>query len=144
MTTIATRNGIIAADSCTNCINAVFPSNLKLWKSKRTGSVFGFSGLEAAAELFKEWYEADEDREKFPDWEDTFTFLEVRKDGSYWTWFSEMVPIKCNVDFMAIGCGAHFALGAMAAGANAKEAVTIASKYDPYTSKPVVTMRTTK
>lgn len=137
MTTIAVRDGVLAADSCTNCIGATFQSNPKLWKSERTGSMFGFSGVESAAILFKEWYENEKDRKDFPDYDDTFTFLEVKKDETYWLWFDDMVPIKIDVKYMAIGSGAHYALGAMSAGAIARTAVSIACKYDPFSTIPV-------
>lgn len=44
-------------------------------------------------------------------------------------------------DFWAIGSGAHFALGAMAAGATPEEAVKIAARYDTGTNDTVEVVR---
>lgn len=50
------------------------------------------------------------------------------------------VPLKYT-PYIAFGTGQTLALGAMAAGASAVEAVKAAIKHDPYTKGPVVFMR---
>lgn len=47
-----------------------------------------------------------------------------------------VMTIENQRPFTAIGSGAHFAMGAMAHGATALQAVVIASDYDPFTSGP--------
>lgn len=50
------------------------------------------------------------------------------------------LPYKVRGEFFANGSGMPVALGAMAAGATAKEAVEIAAKYDVYTGGEIRTM----
>ena len=53
----------------------------------------------------------------------------------------EMEPLEVNDDYIAIGSGASFAIGAMDAGAEAQAAVAIAAQRDPSTSGPFDVIR---
>lgn len=57
----------------------------------------------------------------------------VNGDGSY---------ARNKNGFYAVGSGSEYALGALEAGATAKQAVKIASKYDTFTNKDVRQMKT--
>lgn len=59
------------------------------------------------------------------------------KGVAHWLTWPWLRPVRINEAFAAAGSGSQFALGAMAAGASAKRAVEIASKYDEATGKGV-------
>ena len=62
----------------------------------------------------------------------------VDKRGRITSFESESsAPCRIRAKFLAIGSGAAVALGAMAAGADAKQAVRIACQFDAHTKGPV-------
>lgn len=63
----------------------------------------------------------------------TFMIEAGRKDGE---WYGQIFKVDC--EYLAIGSGQDFALGAMAHGATAEEAVWCACKHDPHSGGPVV------
>lgn len=79
------------------------------------------------------WFEEGADREKWPkcqDKDDTWCRLIVVNGlGAF---FYERLPVEIRVEdsFMAWGSGRDFALGAMACGKSACEAVEVACKFD--------------
>lgn len=70
-----------------------------------------------------------------PKIDDNFEALEIRGKTTYW-WGQALVPCKIKSP-AAIGSGAQFAMGAMLAGATAKEAVKIAAKLDSGTGRTI-------
>lgn len=66
-----------------------------------------------------------------PEVKDT-TLIIVLKDGRVRAW-EDLGWVDIDAPFRALGTGSQIALGAMAAGASAIEAVTIASNFDAYT-----------
>ena len=57
----------------------------------------------------------------------------VSKDGTVTHYDGRLYPYKVRADFHAVGSGKDIAVGAMAAGASAYDAVKIAAKYDKNT-----------
>jgi hypothetical protein len=53
------------------------------------------------------------------------------------TWDGTGPLIKVDTPYAAIGTGAEFALGAMGMGANARQAVQIAARFDPFTGEEI-------
>lgn len=142
MTTIAYRNGTMAADS------ACFDSSLyqgeveKLWTLPQIGLI-GCCGEIGAMIQFVDWLRADCDRKRKPDLPDDCDFesILVNPDGEVVHYDRHLVPIRVANDIHAIGSGRKLALGAMMAGASAEEAVKIACHYDMVTREPIRTIR---
>ena len=147
MTTIAVRDGVMAADTMGH-------SSEKLCRSKKlfrvsNGDVIGFSGVWIDGKLFIDWYDKGADRDMPPPWRTqgdekvNFNALVLTADGIYeWSW--ELVADRVLDDFWAIGSGSPAALAAMHCGRNAQEAVYIAMEIDPYTGGDVETMEVVK
>lgn len=57
-------------------------------------------------------------------------------------WVSSV--LECKERFASVGSGSKYALGAMTFGANAKEAVEVACRFDTASGPPVTTMRMRK
>lgn len=148
MTTIAYRNGVIAADSQTTvdteaggaryfkCIK-LFRKIVKHASTHEEEVVLATAGESFSSLVFVDWYGSGKDApEILVHGEADFTVLALTKDGlfEYDKWCRGE---KIAEPFYAIGSGAKAALGAMHAGVSAKRAVEIACMVDPYTRAPV-------
>lgn len=67
----------------------------------------------------------------------TLTVLHVDHDGKARIYHNALVPIPAGLPFFAIGSGRDYAMGAMAMGASAEEAVRIAARFDESTGGDV-------
>lgn len=86
----------------------------------------------------------EEARPRLPEEQDTEIMM-VEPDGSaYWLTWPHMRWVKYNEPFAALGTGSEYALGAMAMGASAKKAVSIAMRFDPYTGKGITCLKVVK
>lgn len=148
MTTIAVRNGIMAADSRTTVSTEGggdrFFKCEKLYR--KTGAdnkdvIIGLAGESAPGLVFLDWYgTGNEPPARLLDGEGDFTALVLTRKGlfEYDKWCrGEQIKMR----FYAVGSGAKAALGAMQMGANALTAVKVACKIDPCSAGPVLTMR---
>lgn len=145
MTTIAYRDGILAADKqATDCGLAFAIS--KLWRLRRAGGdelLLAACGNADAGLAMRDWYERGASREDFPEiqkGDDWCRLIVVTREGVK---FFERLPYAIQPDpapFMAWGSGRDFALGAMALGASAVEAVEIASRFDVHSGMGVDSM----
>lgn len=136
MTTIAWRDGILAADTATFIHegNTRVPEGAARKITRlRDGSLIAGSGVRREINVFAHWYDSGCDPDKKPEF-DNVTVLHVSHggcvtihDGKY----DEREIGSCP--FYAMGSGAAAALGAMHAGATAAEAVAIAMLIDPWT-----------
>lgn len=128
MTTIAYKDGVLAADTRVTQGDTIHPDASKI-VSSYPGAV-AFCGHVKVIQMYRS--QARKDFQKLPDegWEAITTggFL-IDADGAH-------LRIK-DGDFWAIGSGAHLALGAMAAGATPEEAVRIAARFDTGTNDDV-------
>lgn len=154
MTTIAFKNGVIAADSRVTVTSEeggarnfntkkLFRKTVQI-EGKPTDVILATAGESAPGSLFVEAWgtgkSLPEIRELFTYSEADFSILVVTAEGLF------EVDKWCVLEpvyepFYAIGSGSKLAMGAMEAGASAQKAVEIACKRDPYTALPVVTMR---
>jgi hypothetical protein len=135
MTAIAYRDGVMAADTMeTIDVNVKRLDSQKV--SKYRGHLIGISG-EACPEnvAFAKWYFGGE-RKPWPE-HFSFTALVVNPDGAIEIWDKTANKLVINDEFWAVGSGMEFCLGAMAAGATAKEAVQIAIERCPTVSGKV-------
>ncbi len=137
MTCIAVRNGVMAADS------QVTHQSLRTAGEKlfQVGDdLVGICGDLTAALVFVDWYADRESRRPDLTQENEFEALVLTGEGlTYWT--ANLRPQTIRQEFYAIGSGSHLAIGAMARGASAKQAVLIACDWCPNCSAPVVTAR---
>lgn len=154
MTTIAFRDGIMATDShvtfgddfCTRC-NKVF--RLKY------GHLAGFSGDADERDLLAILHTIRSEknlptRATLETLKQEFNVLLVLKNGRVFYVSCVLVDLQSDAIFSAqiieneekygaVGNGFRYAIGAMAAGASARDAVVIACKYDIFTGPPVKT-----
>jgi hypothetical protein len=147
MTTIAYRDGVLAADTKGTDDNGYHPGTYRCEKLFRVdGDIIATAGEDATGMIFVDWYGSKKNgkRPKPParlvDGAADFAVLILRKDGLYWSdkWCRMN---KIMDEIYALGSGAPYALGAMAMGAPPEEAVRIAMRWDCYTGGDIVTMR---
>lgn len=141
MTTIAYRDGILVADSHATYDSGSLHKHTcrKLFRKtvvegkKKTDVIIGTAGDSSPSLVFVDWYGTNKPP---PD-----TFLHIGGDFLCLVLTPKGLfeyDIYCRGeqvldDFYAIGSGSPFALGAMAAGKSAYDAVRIAAKFDPFT-----------
>lgn len=141
MTTIAFRNGIMAADTSTY----IHEGNLRMPSDRSTklrrlsdGSVVGAAGVRRQISDFVAWYEKGQDGPR-PSI-DLATIIHCFPDGRVSVYdgsYDERDVTNC--EFYACGSGAMAALAAMSMGASAEQAVKVAMLYDPWTGGEVQT-----
>lgn len=140
MTTIAYRDGTMAADSrAYSGDKHPIGSKVKI-RRMADGTLIGASSTQpGAGETVLDWYEKGRPKDfKLPD---SFTFLAAHSNGDvYYGCDSKMLSGPLTGDFFTIGSGEGYAHGAMAAGMSAEEAVRIACKADPWSGFPLHTL----
>lgn len=156
MTTIAYRDGVVAADSQETWDSegggASKHKCVKLYRkqvrSEKEGVpphdvIIATAGASMPGMVFVDWYGSGKD---IPDSlihgtdnDGNFDVLIVTPDGVF---IADRYcrPVKIEDKFIAIGSGRKAALAAMHCGKTAVEAVEIAAKIDPYTSGKIVSM----
>ena len=146
MTTIAYRDGLIAADTRGTDEN-YHPGIYRCEKLfKVNEDIIGTAGDDTTSMIFVDWYGAKKlgRRPKPPsrliEGEADFCCIVLTNDGLFWydKWCR---PNKIADEFYAIGSGAPYAMGAMAHGATAEEAVRTAMRWDPNTGGDIQTMK---
>lgn len=158
MTTIAFKDGIMASDSqCTDDYQA-FLTKVRKIDRLPNGALLGQAGdadsreviallAKATPKKLPTRKELGETKTKFsgilafPNGLVFLVCVEASGEGSDGGWRGEVVEIEDRM--CAVGSGYQFALGAMAAGKSAKQAVEIACRYDIYSSSPVREMHVT-
>ncbi len=140
MTTIAYKDRIMAADS--GCFNGgLYEGEVDKISILPDAGVIGCCGEYGAILKVIEWLTAGgKPREKPRLSRDSeFTGLLVRPNGEVVHYQLGLRPLRLTADFHAIGSGRQIAVGAMAAGASAEQAVRIACHYDQISMEPVTT-----
>lgn len=139
MTTIAYRDGVLAADSLVTLGNTkVHGCYQKI--QRIDGYLVGSAGSVAACQAFIDWVKYAEDDQAPPKGE--YNAIIVNHKGKLREIEGgHFLPSPRGAKFTAIGSGAPFALAAMYAGASATEAVKIAAKIDTSTGLPVKTLK---
>lgn len=127
MTTVAYRDGIMAADSLIWMDDTATHSGRKL-RRLRDGSLVGFAGSVAESVLVMDWLDGGGDQQAAPRIRDA-EFLLVKPSGAVFKIERELVLLRAEGRYHAIGAGQRFALGAMFAGADAATAVRAAIKH---------------
>ena len=129
MTTIAYKDGVLAADRLLD----EWLDCPKIFALKGGAYVAGSGNYDDIVEVVA-WLkgkQADAERPAItPDEND---LLYVDGTGAYWLTDPFLKKVKITDPFYAVGTGAKYALGAMASGKTAIEAVAIAMKFDANT-----------
>lgn len=140
MTTIAYRNGIMAADS--GCFNAgLYEGEVDKISILPDLGVLGCCGEYGAILKVVEWLTSGGKPSEKPrlSRDSEFAGLLVKWDGEVVHYQIGLRPLRMAAEFHAIGSGRHLAIGAMAAGVSAEQAVRIACHYDQMSMEPVST-----
>jgi len=127
-TIIATRDGIYADTLCGYTVP------FKVRKYARIGNSI-YSGAGDLDELMK-FFDWRRDGGDPPSIDDGIDVLEVCSDGIF-IWGKKFVRLHVNEEYYAVGSGAHYAMGALAAGATPKQAIAIAASMDSGTGLPI-------
>ena len=142
MTTIAYKNGILAADK--QAQYGTFAHPVCKIRRLKDGSIAGGSGEVAFIQQMFEWLDAGADPAAFPtdqrDKEDWQPILVVRPDGRIQVYERTPYPVESESPIFAIGSGRDYALMAMHLGKSAPEAVELASRFDRGTGSQVDTL----
>lgn len=159
MTTIAYKNGIMAADSrgvkgatiATVPYSKIHvPEGDDYWEIEGVKVLcFGMAGMATFKELVKERLRKNLTSKNKTVEEDKVSFqaLIIDENGGIWDWgvsinarkdhsLNQLLPVSAP---MTIGSGGPFALAAMAVGLTAKAAVKVAGRLDPHTNDIVTT-----
>lgn len=129
MTTIAYRDGVLAADSLINSGNGGRAGHAVKISKGRQGTLGGSAGRLEDAALFRSWVERD-CKGDAPSFSEGFDSLLILPDGRLCYVGEKGCIVPFMAEFAAIGSGEQFAMGAMAAGASAEDAVRIAIQLD--------------
>jgi hypothetical protein len=140
ITTIAYKNGFLAADTASNLQGVITPGRTKIAR-RSDGVLVGTAGQCAFGDAFRSWVLKNQigAPPKIPD--DSGAFI-ILPDGTVRIWDpSEGAgSFTIHPPFYARGSGREFALGAMHAGATAEEAVRAAIALDPATNGEIMVL----
>lgn len=135
MTTIILTQDFIASDGLsTNAHDRVMSrSEAKMWI--RNGTIYALSGTSVMIEPLINWLSRhDGDPEKVPKCDATSTWSLLVIDAAGAAIYHNTAPYRDRVEVpFAIGSGGDYALGAIAAGADARRAIEIAALYNTST-----------
>lgn len=137
MTTIVYRNRVLAGDTQVMSGDMRLPERVRKVRRLRDGRLFGWSGKVASAQRVAQALNKGETLPKLP--VSDFKGILVDTDGHVFTIEEgELLPV--NSDYTAIGSGREYAYGALAMGASAAKAVSVASSLDSGTGGRIDTV----
>lgn len=131
MSVVAWDGKSIAADKQATVSGLRFKVT-KIWRIK-SGEIIAGTGDWDSFAMVAKWYEEGADPGKWPacqSHKDDWARLTVVGPDGVKVYERQPVFIRVEDPFMAWGSGRDYAMGAMARGANAKEAVEIAMRFD--------------
>lgn len=142
MTVIAYRSGVICADSRETWGDSTTNRCEKLFRKKvgKREHVIGTAGGSYSGMVFVDWYGSNKEPPEV-----LTKHLTLEEDFEVMVWDGRHVYtanhlcrlVKVIEPFMAVGSGRKAALAAMYMGADARKAVEIACKIDPYCALPL-------
>lgn len=138
MTTIAVRNGVMAADSMVVDVKNKMTGK-KLYRLP-DGRIMGACGDCTCAELFYQFLLNGRAIEFSEEERKAFCALVLNTDGTVDSWDDERISWRILDEFAAIGSGNEAACAAMHMGASAIKAVKIAKLVNADTGGRVVSM----
>jgi ATP-dependent protease HslVU (ClpYQ) peptidase subunit len=114
----------------------------KYKKIQKIGNALvGVCGTVNNAERFFEWCKQGMPEDTPPRCTGEFEGITYTQEGGTYLWVDSGTPVKIKTDFVAIGCGATYATGALCMGATAEQAIKIAAEYDEYTKLPLIKLK---
>ncbi len=137
MTTIAIKDGIIAADSQTT-----FGQERSLRPTKKIAvgkdAVYAVSGLGGMLDVLADWHSNGADPRALPivGSGEKWSLLVADRNGVYLYHVDAPYPLRIDPPF-GLGTGGDYAIGAMDYGASAEEAVMLACMRDTASGLPV-------
>ena len=138
MTTVAFRDGVLAADTLSTTNGLRDDYGVKVWKFR--GVIGAAAGSRALCLKFQDWIRGGMQGDcPFEGQDDGNGFI-AAPNGVAVCW-STNGPWPVRAPFYALGSGYQLAMGAMEAGASAEEAVRVAIKHDTGTGGEVVAVR---
>lgn len=144
MSCLAWDGKTLAADRAVSAWSMVFVGADKAWRLG-DGSLVGIAGMDSEGRRIAKWIERGGRASSYPTpaldddgCSASDTVVMHVKRGRV-RLFCES-PIACEVlePFWAIGSGGRLAIGAMAHGATAREAVEIAARFDPHVGRGIL------
>lgn len=139
MTTVAYKDGVLAADTQVTDSDTRIANITKIARS-RSGWVGGICGGAEMASLFLPWIREGCDPDNVPTVPSGCDVLVVSPQRRMY-FVQSRTLILARTPFVSLGSGSRIALGAMAAGATAEQAVRIACKYDVNTGGKVQVLK---
>lgn len=147
MTTVAYKDGILAADTLISYgtfsngnVNKIHRVSIPQETGPDNQAMIAMTGVCWAIQPMIEWLEMGASQDDIPhsllQAAGDFSCIMIESDGTVWE-FNNGYFIRCGVEYHAIGSGQQFALGAMAAGVSAPQAVAAAMKHDKATGGDV-------
>lgn len=157
MTCLVYRDGVLASDSvilsrmlvCSGAFRKVGKRTIHHPIGGFKPYLFGGTGETALCQKFRNWVMSED----FEGWaanksyptpsfepigkDESFTGFVITPDGACWHFEGAYAPFVTRHEFYAFGSGAMVAIGALAQGASAEEAVAIAIEYDSLTNGEV-------
>jgi hypothetical protein len=131
VTTVAFDGNTLAADTLiTSDWKSAGHSKFHMF---RNGSVGAFAGMWGKVQEAIKFLEGDAESAPDDDWD----AIVLRTDGTAWVIDAEGCHLDITGKHYAIGSGAQFALGAMACGRDAADAVRVSIGLDPYSGGEV-------
>lgn len=129
MSVVAYDGKSLAADRQATC-NDMRATTSKIIRVP-CGDVLAWTGQQDAGLMMVDWYQHGKQREHYPPVQNTdyWARLIVATQGRVEFYERHPLPIRVYDPFMAWGSGQDFAMGALAMGATAKEAVEVASRF---------------
>lgn len=144
MTTVAYRDGVLAADSRAYSGDKVPIGTKAKIHRLEDGTIYGISTNNVGGDaVLRRWVEggclpADSGDLK----PDSFELLVVRPSGEVFYANGNLdLTGPLSAQFWSIGSGNEYALGAMARGADAEDAVRVGCELDPWSDGPITILR---
>lgn len=140
MTTIVYRNGILAADTRSTRNDTIEPSESNKVFRLKDGRLFAWCGKSGIGIRVREWF--NNPRLSLPSYEDTEGgAVIVATNGELFTFECGALVPAAKAPYLAMGSGRHEAYGALAMGASARKAVSVAMQFDTSTGGRVTWLR---
>lgn len=136
MTTIAYRDGKLAGDSRATANGLIDNQTTKVWSHK--GVLIGACGSQALCEKFRSWVVSGMDDESPYEGADDGNGLVVSTAGV--VCFGNTGGWSISEPFYTLGSGYQLALGALAMGASAEDAVKVAARFDTMTGGKITVL----
>ena len=134
MSVLVYRDGCLAVDS--GCFQGdIYTGSVKKMLIIPSGLVAGVGNYDDVIQFF-DWFKNNRDTEK-PSLGGPFTGIYVHQSGEVLHYDNSLSPFTIQAPFIAEGSGREIALGALAKGASAREAVQITCRFCVRTREPI-------